>query len=169
MGENVCSEEENLLLMNYRQCGTHGKSVLQQIAKYEALLASEERDSPEKHIIPCFVPDSRVCDGSKYSTVETKSIHTCEPKAFLALYVPNNHWAPRYCKHDIVLLENRFPMHEEEALFIYKGKIYYRKYIEVERNHFLRCITGRQEDLVFQRMDSESLICIGTTIGIVRA
>ncbi len=169
MGENVCSEEENLLLVNYRQCGAHGKSVLQQVAKYEALIALEERDAPEKHIVPCLVPDSRVCDGSKYSVVETKTIYTSDPDAFMALYVPNNNWAPRYCKHDIILLKNRFPLHEEEALFIYKSKIFYRKYIETERGHILRCITGRKEDMTFQRMDTESLLCIGTTTGIIRA
>ena len=65
MGENVCSEEENMLLMNYRQCGAHGKSVLQKVAKYEALSALEEREAPEKHLIPCLVPDSLISDGKK--------------------------------------------------------------------------------------------------------
>lgn len=169
MGENVYTEEENQLLNNYRQCGAHGKSVLQQVAKYEALIALEEREAPGKHMIPCLVPDSQICDGSKYHTVETKTIYTSEAEAFMALYVPNNNWAPRYCKHDIILLKNCFPMNEEEALFIYHGKIHYRKYIETEKGHILRCITGRKEDLTFQRMDTESLLCIGTTIGIIRA
>lgn len=169
MGENVCSEEENMLLMNYRQCGAHGKSVLQKVAKYEALSALEEREAPEKHLIPCLVPDSLISDGKKYNNVETQTIHTSEPDAFMALYVPNNNWAPRYCKHDIILLKNRFPMSGEEALFIYKSKIFYRKYIEGEREHILRCINGRQEDLVFKRMDSESLICIGTAGGVIRS
>ena len=111
MGENVCSEEENLLLMNYRQCGAHGKSVLQQVAKYEALVALEERESPGKHLIPCLVPDNQIRDGEKYHAVETRTIPTSNPNAFMALYVPNNNWAPRYCKHDIILLKNRFPMH----------------------------------------------------------
>lgn len=169
MGENVCSEEENLLLMRYRQCGIHGKGVLQQVAKYEAMISLEERESQEKHLIPCFIPDSLISDGKKYHSVETRTTHTDNPDAFMALYVPNNNWAPRYCKHDIVLLKNRFPMPGEEALFIYKGKIYYRKYIERENEQVLQCINGRQEDLVFKRMDSESLICIGTADGIIRA
>ncbi|MBQ8038643.1 MAG: hypothetical protein IJ274_01985, partial [Lachnospiraceae bacterium] len=147
----------------------HGKNVLQKVAKYEALIALEEREAPGKHIIPCLVPDGQICDGEKYNAVETKFIPTSDPDAFMALHVPNNNWAPRYCKHDVILLKNRFPIHGEEALFIYKGKIFYRKYIEGEQENILRCINGRQEDLVFKRMDSESLICIGTASGIIRA
>lgn len=169
MGENVCSEEENMLLSNYRQCGIHGKSMVQQVAKYEALTAQEEREAPGKHLVPCLVPDNRVCDGSHYGVVETKSIPTTEADAFMALYVPNNNWAPRYCKHDIILLNNRFPMPEEEALFIYQSRIYYRKYIENENGHILRCINGRYPDLTFKRMDDSSLLFIGTAIGIIRS
>lgn len=170
MGENVCTEEENELLTNYRQCGTHGKIYLQKLSKCEALIASEERITINQYVIPCLIPDSRICDGEKYNTVDTQStISTCDPDAFMALYVPNNNWAPRYCKHDIILLKNRYPMHGEEALFIYHDKIFYRKYIEESNKYILRCINGRQEDLVFKRMDSESLVCIGTAGGIIRA
>ena len=169
MGENVCSEEENQLLNNYRQCGAHGKNVLQQVAKYEAMIAQEERQTSVKHRIPCMIPDNKVCDGSHYNVVETKFIDTNHQEAFMALHVPNNLWVPRYCKNDIVLLKNCFPMHTEEALFIYQGKIYYRKYIENEDHHILRCINGRYPDLIFKRMDEQDLLCIGTAVGIVRA
>lgn len=169
MGESVYSKEENQLLANYRSCGTHGKSFLQQAAKYEAHIALEEREAPDKHIIPCLIPDNMVCDGAKYSTGTTEEIYTSESEAFMALHVPNNNWAPRYCKHDIILLHNRFPRHGEEALFSYKNMIFFRKYLEGESEHILRCINGRQKDLVFRRMDSESLLCIGTAGGIIRA
>lgn len=169
MGENVCTEEENMLLVNYRQCGFHGKNVVQQFARYEALIAMEERKSPGKYLVPCLIPDNWVCDGSNYGTVETKAIQTNNPEAFMAVYVPNNNWAPRYCKHDIVLLKNRFPVPEEEALFIYHGNIYYRKYMESKQGHVLQCINGRNSDLIFKRMDDPYLLFIGTTIGIVRA
>lgn len=169
MGENVCSKEENELLMNYRQCGVHGKNYLQTVSRCEALIATEEREAPEQYTIPCLIPDSHVCDGAKYTIVDTNPVLTSNPDVFMALFVPNNNWAPRYCKHDIILLANRYPMHGEEALFIYKDKIYYRKYIENEQTNILRCINGRQEELIFKRMDSESLICIGTATGIIRA
>ncbi len=169
MGENVYSEEEKELLMNYRQCGVHGKSYLQKVSRCEALIALEERESPEHYTVPCIIPGCYVCDGAKYTIVDTKPILTNNPDVFMALCVPNNNWAPRYCKHDIILLTNRYPMHGEEALFIYKDKIYYRKYIEKEQTNILRCINDRQEELIFKRMDSESLICIGTATGIIRA
>ena len=169
MGESVSTKEEELLLMNYRKCGTHGKSILQQVASFEAHTALDEREAPGKQSIPCIVPDPLVCEGSKYGTGVTKEVYTTEPEAFLALRVPNNNWAPRFCKHDIILLKDKFPKHGEEALFTYKGSVFYRKYIEGEQEHILRCVNGRQEDLTFKRMDSDSLVCIGTAIGIIRA
>ncbi len=169
MGESISSKEEDLLLMHYRKCGVHGKSILQQVAKYEASTALDERESPCRHSVPCIYPSCLADDGSKYGTGETKDIYTTESKAFMAICVPNNNWAPRFCKHDIILLKDTFPKHGEEALFTYHGEIYFRKYIEGEREHILRCINGRHRDLVFRRMDSESLVCIGTSIGIVRA
>ena len=168
MGESVSTKEEELL-MNYRKCGIHGKSILQQVAKYEANTALHEREAPGRHSIPCIIPDTLAHDGAKYGTGETKEVYTSEPEAFMALYVPNNNWVPRFCKHDIILLKDKFPKHGEEALFTYKGKIYYRKYIEGDREYILRCVNGKHKDLVFKRMDSDSLVCIGTSIGIVRA
>lgn len=169
MGETICCEDENLLLMNYRRCGVHGKNYLQQAAKCEALVALEERNSPEKHIIPFLFPDNKVCDGEKFSILEQKTLATVHPDAFMAIYVPNNLWAPRYCTHDIILLKNCFPAHKEEALFIYHGRVYYRKYLEREQQHVLRCVNGRYPDLIFKRMDDRALVCVGTAIGVVRA
>ncbi len=169
MGESVASKDEDLLLQHYRMCGVHGKSILQQTAKYEALTAKDERETPGRHSIPCIVPDGLACEGMKYGTGETKEIYTTESEAFIALEVPNNNWAPRYCKYDRILLKDRFPKNGEEALFTYKNEIYFRKYIEGDREHILRCINNRHTDLIFKRMDCQSLVCIGTAIGIIRA
>ena len=169
MGESVSTPEEEILLIHYRKCGTHGKSILQQVAKYEAHTAKDEREAAGQHSIPCIIPDALANDGTRYSTGETKEVYTNNPHAFMALYVPNNNWAPRYCKHDIILLKDSFPKNNEEALFTYQGQIYYRKYIEGEQEHILRCINGRCKDLLFRRMDCDSLVCIGTSIGIIRA
>lgn len=169
MGETILSKEEDLLITNYRQCGAHGKSLLQQIAKYEAHTAKLEREALGKHSVSCIIPDSLAEDGAKYSTSEMKDIYTTEPDAFLALKVPNNSWAPKFCKGDLILLKDQFPRHGENALFTYLGRIYFRKYLEGETEHILRCVNGRHQDLTFRRMDTETLVCIGTAIGIVRA
>ena len=167
MGESVSSKDEDALLMYYRMCGKHGKSILQQIAKYEAYTAKDEREAPGRHSIPCIMPSDITCEGMKYSTSNTKEVYTIEPEAFLALHIPNNSWSPKYCKDDVILLTDRFPRTGEEALFTYQDHVYLRKYIEGSKEHILRCINGLHRDLVFVRMDS--LVCIGTVIGIVRA
>lgn len=169
MGESVLSDDEYLLITNYRQCGSHGKSLLQQIAKYEAHTAKFERETSGRHSVPCIIPDTIFRDGMKYSTSEMKDIYTTEPDAFLALKAPNNNWAPKFCKGDIILLKDQFPHHGEDALFTYQDCVYFRKYLEGETEHILRCVNGRHNDLIFKRMDTETLICIGTAIGIVRA
>lgn len=168
MGEIISTSEEAELLFNYRRCGRHGKSVLQQIAKYEAYTALAEREASGKHSIPCIVPNDLFCEGSKYGATQTKEVYTTDSNAFLALYVPNNNWAPKLCKYDTILLKDKFPLSGENALFSYQGNIYFRKYIETEKGYILRCINERHEDLVFKRMDDPSLICIGTAIGLVR-
>lgn len=169
MGEKTFTKDEEELILNYRKCGIHGKSVLQQVSKFESHTALDEREAPGKHRIPCIVPDSLLYESAKYNIGETKEIYTPEQDAFMAFTVPNNNWAPHFCKHDIILLKDAFPNSGEEALFTYRGEIYYRKYIEGDQEHILRCINGRHKDLVFKRMDSESLVCVGTFLGIVRA
>jgi len=168
MGKDIYPEEESLLLDNYRQCGIHGRNYIQQIAKYEAIITMEEKSVQGMHRIPCLLPDNQICDGSVYKVIKTKYLCTNNPNAFMALLVPNNLWVPRYCKQDIILLKNCFPMSGEEALFIYQGKVYYRKYMENNNTHILRCINERYPDLIFQRMDDQSLLCIGTATGVIR-
>lgn len=168
MGETLFSEEEDLLVTNYRQCGSHGKHLLQQIAKIEADTAKLERESSNKYRIPCILPDSFCKDGSKYSISERNYIYTSEADAFIAIQVPNNNWTPKFHKGDLLLLNNKFPCHKETALFSYHTRIYFRKYLEKNQNYLLRCVNGQHSDLILKKADLKSLFCIGTLIDVVR-
>ncbi len=167
MGEQFMTKDEEELLRNYRDCGNHGKAILQVNCHYEATIAKFEREAPNKRSIPCFVPQSITCEGLQYNIGNHKNIYTIEPEAFISLEVPNNHWTPQYCKGDIILFANRFPASGEIALFTWKELVYLRQYVELEKDYVLRCVNGRHEDLHFRRMDE--LDCVGTAIGVVRA
>lgn len=166
-GHHFLSDEERELIDCYRMCGKHGKSIMAVIAKYEAYTAKAERDAKDKHLIPCILPKDAACDGMKYDSNNMTKIYTTEPDAFIALQVPSNNWHPRYCKDDIILLADRFPRHNEEALFTKESKVYFRKYIETEKGYILRCVNNRHEDIKVRRMDE--YMCFGTSVGIVRA
>ena len=166
MGQSLYSDDEQALIRHYRKCGTHGKSIMMLIAEYEANLAIHEREKKGRHQIPCIVPIGEAGDGIKYSTCDTIEVHTTEEKAFIAVLVPNNFWAPAYCKDDMILLEKRFPKNGEDALFTIDDKVYFRRYVEMDKKFVLKCPNNRGEDLVFDRMDK--VYCVGTCIGIVR-
>lgn len=166
MGESIYTEEEQALIRNYRKCGTHGKNIMMLVAEYEANLALCERNKKDRHRIPCIVPIGDVGDGIKYSTCDTIEVYTTEERAFIAVLTPNNYWAPAYCKGDLILLEKRFPKNGEDALFTIDGRVYFRRYKELEKGFALLCPNDRGADLRFDRMDK--VYCVGTCVGIVR-
>lgn len=166
MGESLYSREEQEIIASYRKCGNHGKNIMMLIAEYEAGLALHERNCKDKHRIPCIVPLGEVVDGVKYTTCETIEIYTNESKAYIGVLVPNNFWAPSYCKDDTILLEKRFPKNGEDALFTIEDRVYFRRYIEKGKGFLLKCPNDRGEDMEFERMDK--VYCVGTCIGIVR-
>ena len=166
MGENIYTKEEENLLRCYRKCGNHGKNIIMLVAEYEAGAALHERNEKDKHRIPCIIPIGETMDGIKYSTCETIEVYTTEPKAYIAALVPNNNWAPSYCKDDMILLEKRFPKSGEDAIFTIEGRVYFRRYIEKKKSFVLKCTNHRNDDLEFERMDR--VYCVGTCIGIVR-
>ena len=166
MGESLYSREEQEIIASYRKCGNHGKNIMMLIAEYEAGLALHERNCKDKHRIPCIVPLGEVVDGVKYTTCETIEIYTNESKAYIGVLVPNNFWAPSYCKDDTILLEKRFPKNGEDALFTIEDRVYFRRYIENGKGFLLKCPNDRGEDMEFERMDK--VYCVGTCIGIVR-
>ena len=166
IGKCPHTPEEKALLRNYRSCGTHGKSIIQLIAKYEATSAKSDRESKDKHKIPCLVPHGDVSKGIIYDACETKEIETSVSEAYVAIMMPTNTFAPHYCKGDVVLFENRFPNHGECAAFYKTDRAYIRKFIEEDRQYRLKCLHSQGEDIILKRMDE--IEYIGTCCGVVR-
>lgn len=166
MGKCPHTPQEKAILRNYRSCGPHGKAIIELIARYEAGSVKSERDSEGKHKIPCMVPHGDIRKGIIYDTCETVEIETSVPEAYIGMQMTNNDLAPKYCKDDIILFENRFPVNGEYAAFIRGDKAYIRKFIEDDGFYRLKCLHNQGEDIILKRMDEVQYI--GTCCGVVR-
>ena len=166
IGKCPHTTEEKALLRNYRVCGKHGKSIIELIAKYEATAAKSDRESKDKHKIPCLIPIGDVSKGIIYDACETTEIETVVTEAYVAIMMPTNTFAPYYCKGDIVLFENRFPNDGEYAAFYKEDRAYIRKYMEEGKSYRLKCLHSLGEDIILKRMDE--IEYIGTCCGVIR-
>ena len=153
-------------MRNYRECGQHGKSVIELIAKYEAGAIKNQRNSLDKHMIPCLVSKGDIRKGIIYENCETTEIETTVREAYVAIEMTSNDLSPKFCKGDFILFENRFPNDGEYAAFFREGRAYIRKFIEEEKQYRLKCLHSYGEDIVVKRMDE--IDYIGTCIGAVR-
>lgn len=165
MGE-YGNDPEGELISHYRTCGNHGKSLILLTAKYEATAARAERNSPEKHRIPCLLPSKDMVNGIVYDSCEIVEIETIEKNAFVGIRIPTNDFAPVFCKDDVMLLANRFPSSGQYAVFYIGDRAFIRKYVEENGMYKLQCIHNMGEELVMKRVELEY---IGTCCGIVRA
>ncbi len=166
MGQCSHTPQERAILINYRNCGKHGKSIIELISRYEASAMKKEREKEGRHMIPCIVPEGTVSHGIIYDMCETVEIETDVKEAYIAIRMVSNDLAPTYCKGDILLFENRFPKHGERAAF-YKGdRIYIRRYLEEENQYCLKCLHNCDVDIILKRMDEVDYI--GTCVDVVR-
>lgn len=166
MGECNHTPQERALLNNYRSCGSHGKSIIEFIARYEAGAVKNDREATDKHKVPCLVPHGDIRKGIIYDNCETTEIETSVSEAYVAIQMINNDLAPIYCKNDYILIENRFPTSGEYASFFRGDRAYIRKFIEEDNHYRLKCLHNQGEDIVLKRMDE--IDYIGTCIGVVR-
>lgn len=166
LGGKTMSEEEIELITNFRKCGSHGKSLLLLLGKYEAEMTQHEKKNPDKRRIPCIIPVGEVKDGLPFHGSETIDLHVVDPKAYLAIEVNSNHFSPIYCKGDKVLLQDRFPRNGEKAIFTKDCMIYCRTFIEESDGYILKSLNRFGTDFHLKRMDEVE--CWGTCIGIVR-
>lgn len=158
---------ERAILRNYRECGKHGKSIIELIARYEAGAIKNERNALITHKIPCVIPHGDIRQGIIYDCCETVEIETSIPEAYLSIQMINNDLAPIYCKNDVILLEDRFPGNGEYASFLSNGRIYIRKFIEENGQYRLKCLHNQGTDIVLKRMDE--LDYVGTCIDVIRS
>lgn len=167
MGECPHTKEERDLLNYYRQSGTHGKSYILSVAKYERLATKTEKESYNTHTIKCLIPRGKIRNGIVYDICEEKEIETHIKDAFVAIQMIDNNLAPKFCKNDIILFENRFPENGEIAAFFKKDRAYIRKFIEEDGQYRLKSLYPNFEDIILKRMDD--IEYVGTCINIVRS
>ena len=113
-----------------------------------------------------MLPRGDIYKGILYDACETIEIETSVADAYLAIQMTSNDLAPKYCKDDIILFENRFPRHEECAAFLRGDRAYIRRFIEENGQYRLKCLHNRDEDIVVKRMDEVEYI--GTCCGVIR-
>lgn len=167
MGRCSHSKEERALLQNYRACGSHGRSLIELTAKYEAVASRAEREDVNKHTIPCLITDGNLNEGIIYDSSNIIEISTNIPEAFVGIKISTNDLVPRFCKGDIILLANKFPKNEEYAIFYKGSRAYIRQFIEKENKYILHTIHSTEKDLELKRLDE--IEYIGTCIDVIRA
>lgn len=158
--------EERAILAHYKNCGEHGKAVIEIVAKYEAVSAKKSREATDKISIPCMVPRKPIYAGIAYDTCDTEEIETDVKEAHIAIKITTNDLVPIFCKGDCLLIENRFPDPGEYGVFYFNGRAYIRKYIEEDNGYRLKCIHDKGEDMFFKRLDS--IEYMGTCIDVIR-
>lgn len=166
LGKCQHSSRERALLLNYRRCGRHGKSVLDLTARYEARSIKRDSTGTDRHPIPCIVPHGYIYKGFIRDLCDTVEIMTTHPDAYSAILLTENDLAPRYCKDDVLLFENRFPRNGEIAAFFTDELVYIRRYIEENGVYRLQCLHKHGEDMILKRMDEVDYI--GPCIDVVR-
>lgn len=166
VGKCPHTSTERVLIHNYRNCGKHGKSVIELIARYEAGAIKKERESKDKHKIPCLYPPLDMHNGFVYDLCETNDIDTTVADAYIGIQMPGNDFAPKYCKGDTLLFEDRFPSQGETAAFLIANRVYIRKFYEEDRHYRLKCLHRYGEDIVLKRMDEVDYI--GTIVEVIR-
>lgn len=166
MGHCSHSPQEKAILRNYRSCGTHGRSLIELISKYEAESVKSEREATDIHLIPCLMPHGDICKGIIYDTCDTTEIETTIPEAYISIQMTSNDMVPKFCKNDIILFENRFPSNGECAGFFCNDRLYIRKFIEEDGFYRLKCLHNQGTDIILRRMDEVQYV--GTCCGVVR-
>ena len=162
MGESPREEEEQLLFA-YRESGEHGKKFIRAIAEIEAQWQAGV-DANEEREIPCLIPAVETSDGAAFSSFDVEHVKTACENVYMAVRLSNDHFSPRYCKNDVLLLSDKFPNEGENALFLYNHRLYFRQFHISEKGYALNAINGRGTALRFRRMDSCRLI--GTCMAV---
>lgn len=167
MGEHVYTIDEERLIMNYRRCGHHGRSMIALIANYEAELSRDERNAENKFTIPCIVPIEPIHDGVEYSASKMIDITTDNSEAYIAIQVTSNEFVPIFCKDDRVLFADRFPTNGETAVFFIDGIMYCRQYQEHDDGYLLKALSRHGKDFHMKRL--ENVKYLGTCVGVIRS
>lgn len=166
MGQCQHTTAEKMLLTHYRQCGNHGKSMILNVARYEAYTARHEDKQCDKHKVSCLIARGNIHEGIDYDTCERIEMETSCKESYMAVRLTTNELVPAFCRDDTLLLADRIPNNGEYAFFLRDGKAYLRQLIENNDFYMLHCIHGKCKDIVLRRMDEVEFV--GTVTGVVR-
>ena len=167
IGKCQHTTEEKILLRNFKTCGDTGKSLISLIARYEAHVMKNQRDTKEGFLRPCLIPNGDIRKGIIYKNCDQEEIIVPIKEAYVAIKMINNDLSPIYCENDIILIEDRFPENGERAVFMRNGRAYIRKFVKENGCYRLKCLHNHGEDLVLKRMDEVEYI--GTCIDVIQA
>lgn len=167
IGKCPHTPKEKILLREYRECGKHGKSIIDLVARYEAGAIKSERNTKEKHPIPCVKPNGDIHRGILWDSSKTENEYTTNLEAYIGVQMPNDDFAPLYCEGDIVLFEDRIPRNGEIAAILIKDRAYIRKVVKEKEGYKFKCLHNYGEDIYIKRMDE--ITFIGTVNGIIRS
>ena len=167
IGKCPHTPKEKILLREYRECGKHGKSIIELVARHEAGAIKSERDTKDKHPIPCVKPYGDMHKGILWDSSKTENEYTSNRDSYIGIQMPNDDFAPLYCEGDIVLFEDRIPHDGEIAGILICDRAYLRKIIKEKEGYKLKCLHHYGEDIIIKRMDE--ITFIGTVNGIIRA
>ena len=164
--ENANNNEERKLLNYYRNCGSHGKNIIINIAKYESDLSLTEQEGLRQYKIICLKSTDNIFRGLLYDPENPYEIYTNKKEAYMAFETSVNEDAPTYCKGDILLLENRFPVSGEHAVFIKDEKMFVKVFLEKKEGYCLKPIHRLGDEMHFRKFDN--IECLGTCCGLIR-
>lgn len=165
--ENAGSSEEQKLINYYRSCGRHGKNVLMSMAQYEAGSYMKQKETLKSHKVICLRSEQDLFPGLLYNPENPYEIFTEKKEAYLAFQTMVNEGAPTYCKGDIILLENRFPIPGEQGLFLKEEKAMMRIFAQEKEGYCLKPVHRLGCELTFKRFDQ--IQCLGTYCGMIRS
>lgn len=164
--ENTSNNEERKLINYYRNCGKHGKNVILNIAKYESNVIKDTQDSLLQHKVICLKSEHDIFTGMLFDVDNPYEIYTNKKEAYMAFETSVNDASPTYCKGDIVLIENRFPVSGEHGVFLKDDKIYIKKFVEQKDGYCLIPIHRIGNEIYFKKLDS--IECLGAVCGLIR-
>ena len=165
--ENANTNEERKLMNYYRNCGKHGKTIIMNIAKYEAGIARDEKDSIRTQKVLCLKSPDDIFRGELVDVDNPYEIYTNNREAYMAFETSVNDAAPTYCKGDILLIANRFPRQDEHGIFCKDDVVFVKQFTQTKDGYCLKPIHRIGTEIHIKKFDQ--IECLGTCCGLIRS
>lgn len=151
-GMKTYDKDKLLLLSNYDACPPSDKILIQEFAKRgkeHALFANEQE---HKYIVSCIVPTGAFSrNGMLWDSAIVIDEETFYDNVNFAVKLPTSSYVPVYDNNEILYIEHRYPINEDEAVILYKNDRFFIrriKYNHDTKNYVLKALTSGQNDIV---------------------